>query len=659
MRIKSRAWASIAFSVLTSMVIAVLIASVLGDIRRDLSRSVQFTEVINASSAMSILANEFAERPTDRVANQSRLVGESLRRMLESISPLDARERFLLAQINGNYRDLQVLLGQFFDDENMERAAASQEAERLVVLATQLRVKARAITDDTIRLAVLNHERITAAQNRAITLVLALVGLVILLNPIVFYASNSSIVRRILAINDATRRITGGDLTHRIEEKGKDELGELAASFNKMTESLAVSHAILRKNQEELAHQVESRTRELKSALERAEAANRSKRDFLANMSHEIRTPMNGVLGMTELALQEDIPERAREFLQMTKLSGQNLLMIINDILDLSKIEAGKVELERQPFDLREAVESAIKPLKLNAEKKGLELLYSFDPEITGLVEGDSGRLRQVLTNIVGNAVKFTEQGRVAVSVNLAQAPVPGSLHVLFMVKDDGIGIPPDKLTSMFEPFAQVGGSAHAKYGGTGLGLSIARDLVGLMGGSIWGESEPGRGSTFCFTVVFALPRQDSESNQPAGDQQQERDQMQKLKILLAEDNLINRIFAVEILQKRGHHVEAVENGIETLERLRREKFDVVLMDIRMPEMGGEETARRIRSGEAGDPAVPIVALTAHALKGDRNRFLAEGMDDYLAKPIDLEEMDRVLEKILAKRNGKDVPVLH
>jgi two-component system CheB/CheR fusion protein len=387
----------------------------------------------------------------------------------------------------------------------------------------------------------------------------------------------------------------------------------------------------------------------LLKAKEEAERANRAKSEFLANMSHEIRTPMNGVLGMTELALQAAPPERVREFLQMAKLSGQNLLGIINDILDLSKIEAGKVEIEKRPFDLRVAIESTLKPLMVEAGKKGLEFIYSFDPEISGLVVGDSGRFRQVLTNIVGNGVKFTEHGRVAVSVNLAEVVSPGSLHILFMVKDDGIGIPQDNLGAIFTPFTQAGGSAHIKFGGTGLGLSISKDLVELMGGRIWAESEPGQGSTFYFTVVFDVAKEEPEASTSA--QPQPLLQGERFKILLAEDNLVNRILAVELLQMRGHQVEAVENGREALEKLRREKFEVVFMDVRMPEMGGEEATRRIRAGEAGDPAVPIVALTAHALKGDRNRILLMGMDDYITKPIDLEELDKVLAKVMARKD--------
>jgi two-component system CheB/CheR fusion protein len=363
-------------------------------------------------------------------------------------------------------------------------------------------------------------------------------------------------------------------------------------------------------------------------------------------MSHEIRTPMNGVIGMTELALMEPVPPRAAEYLRLVKQSGLALLEIINDILDLSKIEAGKVELDRRPFLLREAVEAALKPLELIARHKGLEFLQSIDPEVPDPVLGDSGRLRQILTNIVGNAVKFTEAGRVAVSVSLAEDSPAGRACLLFMVKDDGIGIPADRLAAVFEPFAQAGGSAHVKYGGTGLGLSISRELVEAMGGAVRANSMPGRGSTFHFSVLLDLSEAPVE--QPSAPQPVARPQGATLRVLLVEDNQVNRILGIELLERRGHLVETAENGREALDRLRSGVFDLVLMDIRMPVMDGEEATRRIRAGEAGpdNAAVPVVALTAHALAGDRERFLATGMDDFLSKPLDLADLDRVLEQL-------------
>jgi two-component system CheB/CheR fusion protein len=294
---------------------------------------------------------------------------------------------------------------------------------------------------------------------------------------------------------------------------------------------------------------------------------------------------------------------------------------------------------------------------------------------VPALVRGDPGRLRQVLTNLVGNAVKFTDTGSVQVGLDLAgpddkagrtgrteQAGQAGRVRLLLTVRDTGIGIPEDKQETVFQSFSQVGTSAHAKYGGTGLGLAISRELVELMGGRIWVESAPGKGSAFFFTVELGLPA-GTEDEAGAGTARQAAASGAKpLRILLAEDNAINRILAVELLGKRGHLVTPVENGREAVEALARERYDVVLMDVRMPEMDGEEAARIIkRSPPPGvDPTVPVVALTAHALAGDRERFLAESFDDYIAKPLDMAELDRVLARVLARRGrgkgGKGAP---
>jgi two-component system CheB/CheR fusion protein len=392
---------------------------------------------------------------------------------------------------------------------------------------------------------------------------------------------------------------------------------------------------------------------ELMRAKEAAETASIAKSEFLAHTSHEIRTPMNAVLGMTELALREDIPPRARRFLLIVRQSGQSLLNIINDILDLSKIEARKVTLQRKVMSIREVLESTIMPLEVVARNKGLVLRYAVDAAVPDRVVGDAGRLRQVLTNVIGNAIKFTETGQVAVTVKLIEDDLAslGRVHLLFYVQDTGIGISREGVEHIFDSFAQENGATHAKYGGTGLGLTIVKELVEMMGGQIGVESEIGKGSLFSITVEFGLAREVQEEKQEVVRTTQK---LQPLKILLVEDNLINQLMTEEFLRYDGHSVTTVSNGKEALEELKLNNYDIVLMDVWMPEMSGEEATKRIREGETLDPKVPIVALTANTLEGDRERFLAAGMDDYLSKPVSPEDLNQVLARVITRHGNKD-----
>jgi len=662
---------------------------------------------------LSYLSNDYLLNCESRQRTRWEAKFSSFSNVLSGLTPDDPEQAALVNDIELNQQRLKSAFAEVVSTLNGRSPPQGEVTDMAFIRVSwsRMEVQNQGMALDASRLAQMFKAEADRLRQRNIILIFVLIG--------VFGAflviEHTSVHRRITgAISDlqaATRIIGSGNLEFAIEEKKADEIGELSRAFNRMTAGLRAITAskadleqevadrkraqdALRLAKEELAHT----NSQLEEALLRAgKMARKAESAILANMSHEIRTPMNSVMGMTGLLLDTKLAPDQRECAEIVRSSADALLGIVNDMLDLSKIEAGRMELEVLDFDLRRVLEEVCDALAVQAREKNLELVCLLPPEVPTLLRGDSGRLRQILLNLLGNGVKFTSEGEVSLQVGLECRDERGAL-IRFLVTDTGAGITKDRQRELFQPFSQADSSVSRRYSGTGLGLSICKGLVEMLDGEIGVESEEGKGATFRFTARFEEQDQDTKEHGPPVREEMEKlagrrilvvddnaairispapplekgdacsspslqevdgkgssatssmpseEATSRVRILVVEDNVHNRKVAIKYLEKLGYSADAVSDGREALEALELTPYDLVLMDCRMPVMDGYEATRRIRDphSKVRNRNVPIVAMTASAITGDRKKCIEAGMNDYLPKLVDPEELARVLQR--------------